>query len=537
MSIVPAVLNLNLTSSTASTFTAGAGGINAEFTDILFSGSDLNLVSGGNITAHSIQFTDFFVRGNVSAAGAISITGDLQSGGITAGTTIDVGGQVLVGGMTAGGNITVSGRLAAFGDVNSTNGNITAGTVAPHGINAPNGLLTAGSGGILPFIVSPGGAGVQQMYVVDSILSPNGIDFSGNQYDGIDGLSSGGMLTINARTIAFDSEIGVGSVNFNGADVDGFSSGTTPTVPGDGGTFAVNATDDITTIVPITASSGLTNFNGTIGGAGGTVTFNSSAGTVAVNSTIQVSHAEVPDGPVRRSAKGGNIRLSSGKAAPAGVPRPVAIDVGSSGQLLALLDAAAPGPGGKIVISATGANSDVNVRGRVQADRGVVDIRHTGDGGNVALEGFVPSVSTPGPNGSLGTLDVRGDVVKVAALGTNGLLTIGNGSISADSTLQLYATGFNGEVRFVGNAILSGNSVKSIAGNAVTINNGIFVFVGGPAASVYVNSTGGIPNANYSGQSGGNNTTTGMFTGSGANPPQPLSAAPPLGPPPTRPGG
>ena len=94
---------------------------------------------------------------------------------------------------------------------------------------------------------------------------------------------------------------------------------------------------------------------------------------------------------------------------------------------------------------------------------------------------------------------MRGDVVEVAALGTNGLLTIGNGSISADSTLQLYATGFNGEVRFVGNAILSGNSVKSIAGNAVTINNGIFVFVGGPAASVYVNSTGGIPNANYSG--------------------------------------
>ncbi len=259
--------------------------------------------------------------------------------------------------------------------------------MAPHGINAPNGVLTAGAGGIRPFIVSPGGAAVQQTYVVDSILSLNGIDFSGNQYDGIDGLSSGGMLTINARTIAFDSEIGVGSVNFNGADVNGFSNGTTPTVPGDGGTFTVNTTDDITTIVPITASSGLTNFNGTIGGAGGTVTFNSSAGTVAVNSTIQVSHAETPDGPVRRSAKGGNIHLSSGKAGPVGVPRPVAIDVGNSGQLLALLDAAAPGPGGKIVISATGANSDVNVRGRVRADRGTVDIRHTGSGGNVTLDG------------------------------------------------------------------------------------------------------------------------------------------------------
>jgi hypothetical protein len=210
----------------------------------------------------------------------------------------------------------------------------------------------------------------------------------------------------------------------------------------------------------------------------------------------------------------------------------VAIEVGNSGQLLALLDASAPGPGGKIVISATGANSDVKVRGRVRADRGLVDIRHTGSGGNVTLDGAL-GTGPHGPN----TLDVHGDVVKVAALGDNGVLKIGNGTISADTTLQLYATGFNGEVRFVGNAILSGNSVKSIAGNAVTINNGIFVFVGGPAASVYVNSNGqGIPNANYTGF-GGNGNTTGTFTGSGANSPQPLSQAPPLGPPPTRPGG
>src|SRR5207342_1533826 len=127
----------------------------------------------------------------------------------------------------------------------------------------------------------------------------------------------------------------------------------------------------------------------------------------------------------RRSASGGNIRLASGKAGPAGGPRPVAIDVGSSSELLALLDAAAPGPGGKIVISATAANSDVKVSGRVRADRGLVDIRHTGAGGNVALEGAV-GTNSHGTNGSLGTLDVHGDVVKVAALGTNGLLTIGN---------------------------------------------------------------------------------------------------------------
>lgn len=80
--------------------------------------------------------------------------------------------------------------------------------------------------------------------------------------------------------------------------------------------------------------------------------------------------------------------------------------------------------------------------------------------------------------------------------------------------------------------------MKSIAGNAVTINSGILVNVGGPAASVYVNTnpTTGLRNANYSGF-GGNGSTTGTFTGSGANPPQPLIQAPPLGPAPPRPGG
>ena len=236
----------------------------------------------------------------------------------------------------------------------------------------------------------------------------------------------------------------------------------------------------------------------------------------------------------RFSAQGGNIRLTSGKAGPVGGPRPVAIDVGSSGNLLALLNAAAPGPGGKIVISATGANSDVNVRGKVQADRGTVDIRHTGTGGNVTLDGPFP-LGTQGPDGSFGTLDVHGDVVKVAALGDNGVLRIGHGTISADTTLQLYATGFNGEVRFVGNVSLTGNSVKSIAGNSVRIDNGVLVSIGGPAASVYVNSTGGVPNANYTGF-GGNNSTTGTFGGSGANPPQPLGQAPPLGRPDSGPG-
>ena len=187
----------------------------------------------------------------------------------------------------------------------------------------------------------------------------------------------------------------------------------------------------------------------------------------------------------------------------------MAINVGSSAQLLSLLDAAAPGPGGQITILASGANSDVNVSGRVQADRGAVDIRHTGDGGNINLT----------------NADVRADIVKIAALGNNGTLNIGGGTLSADTTLKLYSTGSNGSVNFIADVTLSGASQKIIAGNSVTIFNNVTVTIQGQnPASVFTN------HANYRGF-GGNGSRTGTFAGVGANNPQPLANAPPLGPP------
>ena len=203
------------------------------------------------------------------------------------------------------------------------------------------------------------------------------------------------------------------------------------------------------------------------------------------------------------------LRLKSGKTSG------VAIDVKNSGQLLALLDAAAPGPGGKIIIQARAAtgNSQININGKLEADKGLVDIRHSSDRGQINLT----------------NANIRADTVKVAALGNNGTLRIGGSTISADTILQLYAPGANGQVVFIANATLSGAGSKHIAGDSVTINNGVVVNVLGPAASVYVNSTpGGAPKANYSGF-GGNNRTTGTFSGSGANRPQPLANAPSLG--------
>ena len=163
---------------------------------------------------------------------------------------------------------------------------------------------------------------------------------------------------------------------------------------------------------------------------------------------------------------------------------------------------------------ATGASSVANVNGRLVADRGTIDIRHTGAGGQI---------SVGGPN--LGdTVDAHADVIKIAALGNNGVLTVGNGILSADTTLQLYSPGSNGTVNFVSNITLGGAGTKTIAGNTVNIFNGVVVNIGGQnSANVFTN------NPNYTGF-GGNGSRTGTFGGAGANNPQPLNQAPPIGP-------
>src|SRR4029077_8240821 len=109
----------------------------------------------------------------------------------------------------------------------------------------------------------------------------------------------------------------------------------------------------------------------------------------------------------RRSAKGGDITLKSGKTSG------VAINIATPSQLLSLLDTAAPGPGGKVTILAPGASSVENVNGKVVADRGTIDIRHTGDAGQISLGG-------PGESDHI---EAHADVIKVGALGNNGVLS------------------------------------------------------------------------------------------------------------------
>jgi hypothetical protein len=316
---------------------------------------------------------------------------------------------------------------------------------------------------------------------------------------------SGGHITLNilGAGLTVGPQGDLSSITSNGGNFNfGGAYGR-----GNGGTISITAVGPITIDSPIEATTGRVLDGTRTAGNGGAITFNSVNDAVAINSRVQASSADPAITTARRrSANGGNITLKSGK------PSGVAINISNTGQLLSLLDAAAPGPGGKVTILATGANSSARINGTLRADRGTIDIRHTGDAGQINLGG-------PGASDAI---DVHGDVIKVAALGNNGVLTIGNGVLSADTTLKLYSPGSNGTVNFVADVTLGGASTKIIAGNTVNIFNGVVVTVGGNhPASVFTN------NANYSGF-GGNGSRTGTFGGAGANNPLPLSHAPAL---------
>ncbi len=529
-SSAPATLTLPLSGNTA--FNAGAGGINAQFTDISYAGAELNLMSAGDITANSIKFSDGVARGHVNATGTISIANDLWEGSITAGGAINVVGGLIAADVTAGTDVVVGQYMSATSV--TAGGDITAGSTHVQNITSPTGVLRVASG-ISPLVFSTDptiveqGAAAPHVYSVDSIISPNGIDFSGNQFNGIAGYSSGGLLTINANSLTFDPSTGIGPVNFNGADVNGFSNGTAPTLAGDGGSLTVNASGDITVSSPIEATTGLVPQNALPSGNGGTVNLNSTSGTITVNERIQVSSNDAAASPTpsppprRRSAQGGNISLTSGKSAPAG-SRAVAINVSSSGQLLSLLAAApTPRPGGKVTILATGSNSDVNVTGgRIQADGGTIDIRNSGSGGNITFSGGNGAAPVPAT--------LSADVIKANALGANGSLSIGNSNISADTLIRLYAEGSNGQLIFVANTTLNSGSRIDLAASTITINPRVVVTISGNAgkANVYTD------NPNYGGP-GGQNQNNGTFGGNGANNPQPFASRPPFDAPAPRP--
>ncbi len=491
---LPVTLQLSL--QEVSTFIAGAGGFNAPFVDILTAGAELNITSGGDIIAHSITFTDFYARGSVNAAGAISITTELGTGTVTAGTSIDVGGSIFAAVIDAGTTITAGGDIQA--SYVTAGGNISANITRIQTIIAPTGILSVADQ-IRPSVFSTDpmfpeqGAKAPHDYTVDSIIAPNGIDFSGNQFGGINGYSSGGILTINATTILFNLAGGIGGANFNGADAGtlGFDSEVFTTVGGDGGTFIVNATGNITTVLgaDITATTGL-NESGDLGfnGNGGNVTLNSTAGTVTVDSLIQVSSNDPdPDGPepIRRSASGGNITLHSGLTTGLG------ISIGGNAQLLSLLGDSAPGPGGTITLTTDGADIHMGeIPGALlQADHGTIDIHQTAEGSedtslieiyNTILSAETISIASSGDLelGLEGSVSIDGITISLTAANDLTMEDFFNAATAVDSSGDVTISAGNAIDVFGDLSIERFNGGRSTGLN-ITIDAGTDLTVGG----------------------------------------------------------
>ena len=182
------------------------------------------------------------------------------------------------------------------------------------------------------------------------------------------------------------------------------------------------------------------------------------------------------------------------------------ISISSTAQLQTLLDSV--GTSGNIIILAAN-DTTLSVSGTVQATQAEVDIRHTGATGITSLD----------------TATIHGDVVKISALGSNGVLNIGTGNVlNADTILKLYATGSNGTLNFLSNVTLTSPSII-LAANTINISVGVVVTINSPlAADVFTN------HANYFNFGGtGTAATSGTFGGAGAKNPAPLASAPLLG--------
>jgi hypothetical protein len=490
--------------------------IDNRFNGFIGAGAGLTFSSGGTFkTTGSANFEILNSQmgtpgGTIGSAAFVKVTFTNATIGADLNAFIDnsdgsIGGTGGTVTLQVNGTLAVTGRIDVFGGLTSA-GNITAGQLSATNVNAPG--IDVGAGGITQFTFPNELNGIPVLHTIttNALTSTGGINFNGLDAGPFDG----GQLTINVPSLTFGSTAAdniQGPVTFNGGN-----SSTNPIPAGSGGTFTVNATGAITVGSPIQATTGIQSDASEPSGAGGTVNLNSTGGTISVNSPITVSSADAataPPSPRRKSRSGGNINLKSD------APTGVAINVSNTGQLLSLLDAAAPGPGGKITILATGANSRIQINGdpgapgkppadTIRADKagGFVDIRHTGAAGTITMT----------------NAQISADVVKVGALGANGSLTIGGGRIDANTVLKLYATGANGSVIFVSDVVLNLNSTNAldriiIAGNSVTVNNNVTVSIGSPGgasrtADIYVPN---LAAANYSNFNGGNNTTNGRF--------------------------
>ena len=452
----------------------------------------------------------------ITASGSVSLSADdvtrlrintapLQTLSITAGL-LDFTGTTFTVPESATASVTArnqfnaaSTNLSGFDTVTLQFGDLNVNSLYAGDVQVQNGRLLAG-GSLGVQSASASGDIRVALDIVAPLSNPLNapLTLSAADFRASTGISLGGTAATAASAAANGGSINLlgtraefSGSRINGANLSG-GDGTATRAPANGGTLnagtaASPLAQDVLVKVPITATSGRSATGG-IAGAGGT--FSAVAnGLVHVESSIVVSSDSAhPDTALpaaardRQSATGGIIRLTSLKTAGLGV------ELTNTSQLVAVLNNAATGPGGKIEIASAGAA--INVAGKLRADGGTIDIRNNGASGIIDFN----------------QADLSASVIKAGTVGGDGTINIsGTSTLSASNLLYLYAPGANGKIHFQANTFLNGTGTKSIAANQVTVDNGKIVTVSGPVATVYTN----VPN--YSIFNGGNGTTNGRF--------------------------
>jgi hypothetical protein len=396
--------NLSVAGRTSAAFTqlsAGSGlDIAGDVTSTRFFGFADDARVNGSLTADYVNFqiTGDFLNGvagsRISTAEFILTADTFQLNGVNgAGTTFDLTRltrlELNVGRLTLGSDFTLPAGTAALlnlGNIDAPDHGlfnfdsiVTSGPgddrlsdLSTRSFTAANSLLigrdlradTLAIGDVLAIggDYRPFSAATNFIRTVsaDTIAIGGGINFAGANGSGSTGPGDGFSLQLLASSIVINdgSGFGIDGVNLDGGDA------TSSGVGGSGGTLQIGndttpIAGDVVLSGPISATTGR-NFNaspGMFGGNGGSVNVVAN-GTITASSRIETS----ANSNIRRSARGGNVRLTSNRTSG------TAIRVASTAQIASLLAAGAPGPGGEVVFRSAG--GDVDISGSVTADRG-----------------------------------------------------------------------------------------------------------------------------------------------------------------------
>jgi FecR-like protein len=467
-------------------------------TDVTIDNSNGGMI-GGNATIN-VNTT------NVSIGGSLSNVIDNSNGGTIGGNasiTVNAANVNAGGSFSAGieSDDVTGGHITGSADVNLTVG----------------GNLTAGSGGLELFIDNqPGTIGTDA-----NIVASIGGNVTAGQFADATIFNTGGTISSNADiTTNIMGDLTTGSAVFNiynfGGGTIGSNAGVTTNIGGN-----LTASDAEFFIW----NYGLAQGSGSIG----------QNAFIDVNLTGDLNVQGTADFEIINSNDGGSATIGGDAT----------INVAAANITANSLVAQIDNTGGSIgATTEGGATINMNVSGTATVTNNATVAIYGSDGAtsaaininggtyNVGLGAGGTFLSYIDGNGTItfNNASAHADVLKAGVFGTNGMLNVSGGMLSANTTLKLYAPGSNGTLNFISSVTLSSGTAIDLAANTITIQPSVLVTIAGAGGAANIYTT----NANYSGF-GGTNPSNGTFGGNGANAPQPLANAPLFNDPPATP--